>query len=107
MTRPSDLVEQYRRQERWRRWDEALAILPFERGDRVLDIGCGVGDVAARLHVCGLEVLAIDSNVELIAAARARYPSIRFEGADIRDLALARGRLFDGILDELRDGVPS
>jgi trans-aconitate methyltransferase len=93
----SSLVEQYIRQARWRRWDEALDLLPLERGERVLDIGCGVGDVAARLDGRGVDVLGIDSNVELLAAARARHPHVRFEEADVRDLASTRLGLFDGL----------
>jgi SAM-dependent methyltransferase len=93
----SDLVEQYLRQERWRRWDDALAALPLERGARVLDIGCGVGDVAARLAARGVDVLGIDSNVAMLAAARARYPHVRFEEADVQDLAAERLGLFDGL----------
>jgi SAM-dependent methyltransferase len=95
----SHLVEQYLRQERWRRWDEALSlsILPLERGGRVLDIGCGVGDVAARLHGRGVDVLGIDSNAELIGAARGRYPHVRFEEANLHDLTSERFGLFDGL----------
>jgi SAM-dependent methyltransferase len=93
----SGLVEEYIRQERWRRWDEALAVLPLERGDRVLDIGCGVGDVAARLDGRGVDVVGIDSNAELIAAARARYPQVRFVEADVQDLAAESLGLFDGL----------
>jgi trans-aconitate methyltransferase len=92
-----DLVEQYIRQDRWRRWGEALTVLPFQRGERVLDIGCGVGDVAARLHESGVDVVGIDSNAELIAAARARYPDLRFEEADVQELAPGRLGLFDGL----------
>lgn len=93
----SDLVEQYTRQERWRRWDEALAVLPLERGERVLDIGCGIGDVAARLDGRGVDVVGIDSNAELIATARARHPHVRFEEADVQGLAPERLGLFDGL----------
>lgn len=93
----SCLVEQYVRQERWRRWDEALALLPLERGERVLDIGCGVGGVAARLVGRGADVVGIDSNAELIAAARARHPHVRFEEADVEDLASKPLGLFDGL----------
>jgi len=93
----SGLVEQYRRQERWRRWDDALALLPLERGERVLDIGCGVGDVASRLNGRGVDVLGIDANAELIAAARARYPHVPFKKADVQDRTSERLGLFDGL----------
>jgi SAM-dependent methyltransferase len=47
------LAEQYVHQERWRHWDEALSRVPVAAGQRVLDLGCGVGDVTARLAQIG------------------------------------------------------
>ncbi|MDB4939020.1 MAG: class SAM-dependent methyltransferase [Labilithrix sp.] len=93
----ADLVEQYQRQERWRRWDEALSVLPLERGHRVLDLGCGVGQVAARLNDLGADVVGLDSSDELLAAARARHPHLRFEKADIRAVDPERFGLVDGL----------
>jgi SAM-dependent methyltransferase len=96
-TLSANLVEQYLRQERWRRWDEALSLLPLERGHRVLDVGCGVGQIAARLRERGADVVGLDSNDELLAAARALHPHLRFEKADIRDIDSERFGLFDGL----------
>jgi SAM-dependent methyltransferase len=86
----TSLAEQYQRQERWRRWPEALAALPIKAGERVLDLGCGVGDVAARLSQIGAEVVGIDGNDELLAAARARHAQVRFERADLADVTPER-----------------
>lgn len=83
------LVEQYERQERWRRWDEALALVPLRRGQRVLDLGCGVGQVASRLSQLGAEVIGVDANEDLLRAARVRYPDIRFEKLDLNELTPA------------------
>ncbi len=70
----ADLVAQYRAQERWRRWDEAVAALPLVAGQQVLDLGCGLGAVTERLHRKGVDVTGIDANPLLLAAARERYP---------------------------------
>ncbi len=83
----STLVEQYQRQERWRRWDDALALVPLKRGERVLDLGCGVGQIANRLSQLGASVVGVDVNEELLGAARAQYPNIRFEKLDLNDLS--------------------
>ena len=40
-----------------------------ERGSRILDAGCGPGRVGAVLHACGHEVVGVDVDPELIAAA--------------------------------------
>jgi len=80
------LVEQYEQQDRWRRWDEALAFIPLKRGEKVLDLGCGVGQVASRLARLGADVIALDRNEELLEAARSRHPGLRFERMDLNRL---------------------
>ncbi len=44
-------------------------------GDRVLDVGCGDGFLAARLADHGCVVVAIDADAPVLARARARWPS--------------------------------
>jgi len=93
----ASLVDQYQRQARWRRWSEALALLPLERGQRVLDLGCGVGEIAGRLRQLGAEVVGVDANEELLSAARLGYPDVCFNCADIRELAAETLGMADGI----------
>lgn len=93
----SDLADEYARQDAWRRWDDALAMVPVSKGQRVLDLGCGVGQVAARLHQRGATVVGVDANTSLIEAARLRSPEIRFVHGDVREIEpLGLGRV-DGI----------
>jgi trans-aconitate methyltransferase len=66
------LVEEYHRQFAWRDWPQALALCPITRGQQVLDLGCGPGDLAAELAARGLAITGIDQDPELLAAARAR-----------------------------------
>ncbi len=91
------LAEEYARQERWRRWDEVLAGVPVEAGQRVLELGCGAGAVAARLVERGAVVCGVDLDEALLVAARARAPTARFELADIRGLSPATHGKVDGI----------
>jgi trans-aconitate methyltransferase len=93
----ASLAGQYRRQGRWRRWDEALAHLPLTPGQRVLDLGCGVGQMAARLSRLGVEVVGIDSNEELLTTARVDHPGIRFVHLDLHDLTPDRFGHVDGL----------
>jgi SAM-dependent methyltransferase len=93
----SDLPAQYQQQERWRRWDEALGRVPWKTGQRVLDLGCGVGPVTARLHRLGVDAVGVDADSELLAAARARHPDIRFERLDVCALTPATFGPVDGI----------
>lgn len=53
-------------------YDWMAALLP---GQRILEIGCGVGYSTAALVARGLAVLALDSLPECLAATRARVPA--------------------------------
>jgi trans-aconitate methyltransferase len=47
-------------------------LLAPQRGERVLDLGCGDGALTERLVAAGCRVIAVDSSPEQIGAARAR-----------------------------------
>lgn len=91
------LADEYHRQLAWRDWDTLLARLPLRRRERVLDLGCGVGDQAAELVARGARVLGIDGNADLIAVARARgLAGAEFRHGDLQELAVPEGA-FDGL----------
>jgi SAM-dependent methyltransferase len=69
--------------------------LPAIQGKRILDLGCGVGDVAAALSRRGGTVVGVDINEDFLAAAR-EHDGIDFIRADLRQLP-ELGREFDGI----------
>ena len=54
---------------------------------RVLEIGCGWGALAARLHQGGAQVTAISLSDEQLAHARAHHRGIDFRRQDYRDVA--------------------
>ena len=62
---------------------EAADIRP---GDRVLELGCGPGNVAARLAETGARVVGVDLAPQMIRAARATYRDIDFREANAEDL---------------------
>jgi len=70
--------------ERGRGLVELLAPLP---GERILDVGCGTGQLTAEIAKAGAEVIGVDNSPEMVAQARANFPGLRFEQADVRDLA--------------------
>ena len=94
------LAQQYRRQFEWRDWNAVLAALPSLRQQTVLDIGCGVGDVAAELVARGARVIGFDANEELLHEARSRgLPNAEFRSAELRttaDLGVAADGLWCG-----------
>ncbi|MCZ2810939.1 class I SAM-dependent methyltransferase [Modestobacter sp. VKM Ac-2979] len=70
------------------------ALLP--RGARVLDAGCGPGRVGAVLFAAGHEVVGVDADPVLIAAAEADHPGPRWLVGDLAELDLPDR--FDGIV---------
>lgn len=83
---------------RWRR--EAIRHLKIKPGDRVVDLGCGTGDIALEIATgsLGAWVLAGDFTPEMVAIARRRRG-----GRRVQWLLLDAGRLpfasgaFDGV----------
>ena len=75
------------------------AMLP--RGSRVLDAGCGPGRVGGFLHGVGHEVVGVDVDPVLVAAAEEDHPGPRWLVGDLAELDLpARGigEPFDAIV---------
>jgi magnesium-protoporphyrin O-methyltransferase len=71
-----------------------LSRLPADlRGARVLDAGCGAGQMTADLAARGADVTAVDISPALVAIARARLPEglrgrVTFASGDMLDPAL-------------------
>lgn len=90
------LTDEYRKQFAWRDWSSALGLCPIEEGQRILDLGCGPGDLALELTKRGASVVGVDGNSELIAAAQERCPQGKFEKQDLNSLSLSP-ESFDGL----------
>ena len=81
------LASEYKKQFGWREWPTIFDALPPLRGQIVLDLGCGVGDLAAEFVARGARVIGVDMNEELLREARSRQLSnAEFRTADLRTL---------------------
>ncbi|SEJ12565.1 Methyltransferase domain-containing protein [Deinococcus reticulitermitis] len=65
-----------------------------ERGERVLDLGCGTGELSARVAEGGAEVVGVDASPGMIEGAREAFaeryfPNLRFEVGDAHALTFA------------------
>jgi SAM-dependent methyltransferase len=58
------------------------------RGARVLDAGCGPGRVGGRLHELGHDVVGVDIDPALIAAAEEDHPGPQWIVGDLADVDL-------------------
>lgn len=66
----------------WQYGRHILGLLGAKAGERILDVGCGTGQLASEVAQAGADVVAIDASPEMIASARKNFPQVRFEVAD-------------------------
>jgi trans-aconitate methyltransferase len=88
------------------RYDEAFAFVPAlgaavldlldpQPGERVLDLGCGSGELTAQIAASGAHVVGVDSSAEMLERARARFPELDVRLADAEKLSV--GDSFDAV----------
>lgn len=80
----------------WNYGRDLLGLLAAKAGDRILDVGCGTGQLTAEVAQCGAAMMGIDASPEMIAAARKNFPQVRFEVADAT--ALPFSNEFDAVV---------
>lgn len=66
------------------------------RAARILDAGCGPGRVGGRLAALGHDVVGVDIDPALIAAAEADHPGVVWLTRDLADLDLAADGIAEG-----------
>jgi trans-aconitate 2-methyltransferase len=70
----------------WEHGRGLVELLAPRAGERILDVGCGTGQLAAEIARAGAQVVGVDSSEAMIEQARANFPDMRFEHADVRSL---------------------
>lgn len=61
-------------------------LLAPQAGERILDLGCGTGDIAAAMSKRGAQVVGVDASPTMIASACERFLRQDFRVADAADL---------------------
>lgn len=79
----------------WEYGRDLLHLLASKPGERILDMGCGTGQLTQEIAALGAEVIGIDPSLEMIAAARKNFPHLRFEICAVEAMNL--GNEFDAV----------
>jgi trans-aconitate methyltransferase len=62
----------------WQFGQDLIEILDPKHGERVLDLGCGPGQLTAQIAERGADVSGLDASPEMIGQARQNYPHLKF-----------------------------
>jgi trans-aconitate 2-methyltransferase len=66
----------------WNFGADMLPLLAPASGERILDLGCGPGQLTAKIAEAGAEVVGIDHSPDMIGQARQNYPQLQFKLAN-------------------------
>ena len=69
----------------WQYGESLLELLVPKAGERILDLGCGTGQLTEKIAQSGAFVHGIDSSLSMISTARSNYPQLDFAVADARN----------------------
>lgn len=60
----------------WKSAGSLIELLAPQPGERILDLGCGTGQLTAEIAARGSDVLGIDQSAEMVAKARQLHPKL-------------------------------
>jgi trans-aconitate methyltransferase len=66
----------------WQYGEGLLDLLAPKPGERILDLGCGTGQLTAKIADAGASVLGLDASPDMIGQARQNYPRLQFKLED-------------------------
>ena len=85
----------------WEYGASLVDLLDPRPGERILDVGCGSGELAQTISEKGADVVGIDADPQMIQKAAAGFPNITFRCTDASKLeeeaSSSLGRPFDAI----------
>lgn len=70
----------------WEYGRDLLGLLAPQDHERILDAGCGTGNLTSEIANLCKVVTGVDSSPQMIERARLNYPHIEFRLADVREL---------------------
>ena len=79
----------------WQKARSLAKLLAPQPGERILDLGCGTGELTSEIAAHGALVIGVDRSRHMIDEARKKFPSLEFLVGDAR--ALPFGEEFDAV----------
>jgi trans-aconitate methyltransferase len=73
----------------WHLGADMVPLLDPQPGERILDLGCGTGQLTAKIAESGAKVTGLDQSAQMIGQARQNYPSLEFKLADAASFSFA------------------
>ena len=70
--------------------ESLVELLAPQDGEKILDLGCGTGDLTDIIAQSGACVRGIDSSCSMISTAQVNYPDIHFSVADARSFQVKK-----------------
>lgn len=65
---------------------DLISLLAPKAGEKILDLGCGTGDLTNKLSASNCEVIGIDYSPNMIASAEKKFPHLNFLVGDAKKL---------------------
>jgi len=62
----------------WKFGASLLELLQPQSGERILDVGCGTGQLTAEIAKSGAHVVGLDNSEDMLRQARENYPALKF-----------------------------
>ncbi|MEJ7593689.1 MAG: class I SAM-dependent methyltransferase [Planctomycetaceae bacterium] len=79
----------------WKLGASVIELLAPKFGERIIDVGCGTGQLTAQIAESRATVVGLDNSPAMIDEARRLYPQIEFMLADAHDFEIDQP--FDGV----------
>ncbi len=79
----------------WKYGEELIRLLDPKAEERILDLGCGTGQLTQKIAERGAEVIGLDASPEMIGQARQNFPRLSFVLQDATTMTFAEE--FDAI----------
>ncbi|MGJ7910012.1 class I SAM-dependent methyltransferase [Neobacillus sp. LXY-1] len=64
-----------------------IELLSPKKGEKILDLGCGTGDLAKNLAGLGADVVGVDKSENMVFQAQNKYPELSFVVQDVTQLS--------------------